>query len=251
MSARLTALVVARNEEAQLDECLGRLAFADELIVVLDRSTDGSAGIARAHGARIIEGAWPLEGERRNTGLDAATGDWILELDADERISPDLAAEIRAVIATSRFARHAMPIDNYIGDRLVRHGWGASFGTSARYGLCRRGAKRWGAGRVHPALHFTGEAGPPLVGRITHLVDRDISDMLRRLDRYTALRAQDLRENGDPDPTWRYMRRMLSRFWKCYVGRKGYREGGWGVLIALMAALFPILSHLRAKLERS
>ena len=94
----LSALVVAHNEEAQLDDCLAPLRFADEIVIVLDRCTDGSKDIAEKFGAVIIEGAWPLEGDRRNTGIDACRSDWVLEVDADERVSTALAEEIRAVI---------------------------------------------------------------------------------------------------------------------------------------------------------
>ena len=73
--------------------------------------------------------------------------------------------------------------------------------------------------------------------------------MLRRLDRYSSLRAQDLRESGDIGSYGRNLRRIVSRFWKCYVGRRGYREGPYGFLIALCAALYPILSYLKARLE--
>jgi glycosyltransferase involved in cell wall biosynthesis len=247
---RLSALVTVHNEERQLADCLGPLSFADEIVVVLDRCTDRSRAIAEAAGAKLVEGAWPLEGERRNAGIAACRGDWILEVDADERVSPDLAREIRDLAATSAFDRHLIPVDNYIGTRLVRYGWGASFGKSAYPGLFRKGTKTWGRGRVHPQLHLSGREGPPLKTRLTHLVDRNISDMVRRLDSYTTARARDLREWGDPDPTWRYVRRIFSRFYKCYVRRKGYREGAWGVLIALMAGLYPIIAHLKAKLEQ-
>ncbi len=245
----LSALVVARNEEARLADCLATLRFADETVVVLDRSTDASARIAAELGARVIEGAWPLEGERRNTGLAACTGDWVLEVDADERVPEALAAEIRSVIATSRFAWHEIPLDNYIGERLVRHGWGGSFGTSAVPRLSRRGAKRWGNERVHPSLAWTGEKGPRLANAFLHFVDRDISDMLRRLDRYSSARAADLLAQGDIGSLGGNLRRFVSRFFKCLVARKGYREGGWGVLIALCAGLYPLLSHLKARLE--
>ena len=85
---------------------------------------------------------------------------------------------------------------------------------------------------------------------MVHLVDRDISDMLHRLDRYTTARALDLRDSGDIGTLPANTRRIFSRFWKCYVARKGYREGPWGLLIALMAGLYPILSHLKARLEQ-
>ena len=96
---RLSALIVARNEEQRLPACLASVVFADEVVVVLDRSTDGSADLARAAGARVVEGAWELEGERRNAGIAACSGDWVLEVDADERVSPDLAQAVRRVIA--------------------------------------------------------------------------------------------------------------------------------------------------------
>jgi glycosyltransferase involved in cell wall biosynthesis len=246
---RLSALVVVRNEEAQLAECLSRLRFADELVVVLDRCEDRSCDIAREFTERIVEGAWEREGGRRNAGIAACRGEWILEIDADERVGPDLAREIAAIATGSSADWHLIAVDNYVGDRLVRWGWGASFGRSAYAGLFRSGAKRWGDQRVHPAVALSGLRGPTLDARLVHHVDRNISDMLRRLDRYTSLRAQDLRESGNIGSFARNLRRIPSRFWKCYVGRRGYREGAWGFLIALCAALYPILSYLKARLE--
>ena len=247
---KISALIVARNEEARLPDCLASIAFADEIVVVLDRTTDASTALAQAAGARVIEGGWELEGERRNTGIAACTGDWILEVDADERVSPDLAAAIRATIAESRFAWHQVPVDNYIGTRLIRHGWAGSFGTTSVPRLFRRGAKRWRAQRVHPGLDWTGEQGPPIrVGALIHLVDRDISDMLRRLDRYSSAKAADLIASGNIGTLRANVRRFFSRGFKSYVSRKGYREGAWGVLLALCTGAFPLLSFLKARLE--
>ena len=249
MSARhLSALVVAHDEAAQLADCLTRLRFADEVIVVLDRCTDNSAAIARQHADKVIEGAWPIEGDRRNTGIDACSGDWIVEVDADERLPPELAQEIRATIATATPGYFLIPFDNYVGTRLVRYGWGASWGVSAAPRLFSKGAKRWGQQRIHPSLELTGEKRS-LRTPMAHLVDEDISDMIRRLDRYTTARAKDLRESGKIGTLGDNIRRFFSRFFKCYVGRKGYREGGWGFLIALFAGLFPLIAHLKARLE--
>jgi glycosyltransferase involved in cell wall biosynthesis len=246
----LSALVVVHNEDAQLAQCLERLRFADEIVVVLDRCTDGSRAIAASFTGRLLEGAWELEGERRNTGIAACTGPWILEVDADERVPDALAAEIRRTIATSAADWHEIPVDNYVGSHLVRWGWGASFGRSAYPGLFRKGAKSWGRQRVHPQLAFTGSKGAALSGRLDHYVDRNLSDMLQRLDRYTTARARDLRESGDIGSYATNLRRIASRFWKCYVGRRGYREGPYGFMIALCAGLYPILSYLKARLER-
>src|SRR3546814_9424914 len=92
---RLSALVVAHDEEARLADCLDALRFADEIVVVLDRCTDGSKAIAARYTDRAVEGAWPNEGERRNAGIDACTGDWSFEVDADERVPQELADRIR------------------------------------------------------------------------------------------------------------------------------------------------------------
>jgi glycosyltransferase involved in cell wall biosynthesis len=249
--AILSALVVVHNEERQLADCLSSLGFADEIVVVLDRCRDRSHEIAQGFTTQLVKGAWEREGPRRHAGIDACRGDWIIEIDADERVSPELAAEIRRTIAASPAAWHLIPVDNYVGGRLVRWGWGASFGRSAHGALFRRGAKRWGDQRVHPTVAFSGPQGRTLSSPIRHYVDRNISEMLRRLDRYTSARAADLRDGGDIGSYGQNLRRMVSRFWKCYVGRRGYREGPWGFLIALCAALYPILSYLKARLETS
>lgn len=246
----LSALITVRNEERQLADCLDRLAFADEIVVVLDKCSDGSGEIARRYGARIVEGAWEREGPRRNAGIEACQGRWIFEVDADERVPEALAREIRATIATTADDWHEILVDNYIGGRLVRWGWGASYGKAAYPGLFRKGVKVWGNQRVHPRLEWSGRKGPMLVGRLEHYVDRNVSDMLKRLDSYSTARARDLRDAGDIGTLARNIRRLFSRFFKCYIIRKGYREGGYGLLIAIFAGLYPLLSHLKAKLDR-
>ena len=244
----LSVLVVAYNEAAQLADCLEALGFADELVVVLDKCTDGSKAIAEGFGARLVEGAWEIEGHRRNAGLDACRGGWVLEVDADERASEALGAEIKAAIQGLESGYFLLPFDNYIGGRLVRYGWGGSWGVSAAPRLSARGAKRWGEQRIHPSLTLNGPRRW-LKTPIRHNVDKNISDMLQRLDRYTTARAADLRASGDIGGLGGNIRRMFSRFGKCYLSRKGYREGAYGFLIALMAGLYPILSHLKARLE--
>jgi glycosyltransferase involved in cell wall biosynthesis len=250
----ISAVMCVRDEEGQLADCLAGLAFASEIVVVLDRSTDRSKSIAEAFGARIIEGAFEREGERRHAGIDAAKGPWIFEVDADERVTGDLAAEILLTAQSSTADRHLIPVDNFVGNRLVRYGWGAAFGKGAYVGLFRKGTKTWGDQRVHPKLVLTGDAGDRLKAPLKHYVDRNISEMIARLDRYSTLRARDLRDHwkqtGTIDETFsKNISRIFGRFYKCYWRRKGYREGKWGFLIALMAGLYPILSYLKATLE--
>ena len=244
----LSALVVARDEEARISGCLETLGFADEIVVVLDRCQDGTKDIAEKLGARILEGAWEIEGPRRNAGIEACAGDWIVEVDADERVPGELADEIRQAIASAEPGYFLIPFDNFIGPRLVRHGWGGSWGVNSTARLFARGAKHWGDQRIHPTTRLTGKPRR-LRNRMIHHVDRDVSDMLRRLDRYTTMRARDLRDSGDIGSLASNLRRLFSRFFKCFIMRKGYREGIHGFLIALFAGLYPLLSHIKARIQ--
>jgi glycosyltransferase involved in cell wall biosynthesis len=240
----LSALVVARNEEAQLAACLERLRFADEIVVALDRSTDRSAEIASRFGARVVEGGWELEGSRRNAGLDQCRCDWIVEIDADERVPPALAQEIRGAITQGASDIFLVPMANHIGTHRVRYGWGAYNGVAAKPILFRRGAKRWGAGRVHPRIEMTGRRGT-LGATLDHYVDRDIGDMFQRLNRYTDLAALDAIDAGERPVMGHAVRRIFSRFWKSYVARKGHRDGAYGLALATFSALYPLLIYLK------
>ena len=246
---KLSAVISVHNEENQLTECLKTLEFADEIVVLLDKCTDGSEAIAQVFTDRIVPGAWPKEGARRNAGIEACSGNWVFEIDADERVPEALAKEIRRTVETSDADWHEVPVDNYIGERLIRWGWGASFGKSAYPGLFRRGVKVWGDQRVHPNLTWSGRKGAMLSNRLVHYVDRNLSDMIKRLDNYSSARARDMRDSGQIGSTANNVRRFFSRFIKCYFFRKGYREGGYGLMIAICAGLYPLLAHLKAKLE--
>jgi glycosyltransferase involved in cell wall biosynthesis len=243
----LSAFVVARNEQENLGLCLKGLAFADEIVVVLDRSTDASREIALAAGAKVVEGAWEIEGKRRHAAQAACEGPWILEIDADERVSPELAAEVKQTLQAPKGDWYRIPFDNYIGDRCVRYGWGAHFGVSARITLYKKGVKNWGDQRVHPKVKMEGQSGGALENRIAHYVDRNISEMLQRLDRYSTLNAEDMAGSGREGTYRKNVARIFGRIWKCYVLRKGYREGGLGLLIAICAGLYPFLSYLKVK----
>jgi glycosyltransferase involved in cell wall biosynthesis len=244
----LSGLVCVHNEEARLADCLKRLAFCDEIVVVADRCTDRSEAIARKMGARVVSGIFPVEGLRKEAGVAACRGAWIMELDADEAVTPALAREIRETVARADAADwYQVPVDNFVGARLVRHGWGGSFGASSVARLFRKGVKSWKSERVHPGTTFTGVYGGRLENAILHKVDDDIADMVQRLNRYTALRGQDLADSGKIKSLWDDLFRGVRRFYKCYVSRKGYTEGDMGFLIAVMAGLYPLLSNLKAR----
>ena len=245
--ARISALVCARNEEARIGDCLGRLSGFDEVVVVADRCTDATAEIARRAGAVVLEGIFPLEGHRREAGVARCSGDWVFEVDADEHLTPELLAELRSAVVGASGTWFRVPIDNYVGGELVRFGWGGSFGTTRGARFYRRGVKRWKAERVHPGVVFDGPCAGDLAAPMKHFVDDDLSDMVQRLNRYTTLRATDLADSGEPGALWDNVFRGFRRFWKCYVDRQGRRDGDLGFMISLMAGLYPVISHLKAR----
>jgi glycosyltransferase involved in cell wall biosynthesis len=245
---KLSAFIPVHNEEKNLDDCLKSVAFADEIVVLLDKCTDSSKEIALRHNAKIVEGSWPTESMRRLVGVEACTGDWIIDLDADERVPTELATEIRHTVNTSPFDLHPVPFDNYIGNKLVKYGWGAYIGVSQKVALYRKGAKSYTTrGITHGEAIINGRYGPALQNAITHYLDDDLSDTFRRFDRYTTTRAKELIEQNDRDGFGRNFIRFFSRFYKCYIRRQGYKEGSIGFLIATLAGLYPIVSYIKAK----
>lgn len=242
----LSVLIVARNEELRLPSCLASAKFADEVVVVLDRSSDGSVEIARRAGARIVEGDWPNEGNRRNAAIAACAGDWVLELDADEHISAVLRDEVLKTLARPSCDYYLIPFHNHIGGVWVRWGWGAYNGVAAKAALFRRGNKHWGGGTYHPKITLQGTRGW-LTGHIDHFVYDDLAAMIARLNRYSSGSAEDaIAQNRIPSGLNTF-RRFFSRFWKSYVSRRGYREGWRGVALGLFSALYPVLTYLKIR----
>lgn len=245
---KISSILCAHNEGHRLGACLEKLSFCDEIIVLADRCTDDTIAVAKQFGAQIIEGAWPVEGERKNAGIAAANHEWIVEIDADEHVPPELALEIKEKInGTADW--YDIPVMNYIGTKLVRNGWGGSFGVRRATRLFRKTAKIWNDEIIHPSFKMTGVYGGLLDNGIDHYVDENISDMMARLDRYTTAHARELRAKGKVSGFGRSLVRGAHRFQKSYFAREGYKEGAWGLLLALMAFLYPVLSAFKARLE--
>ncbi|WP_282606522.1 glycosyltransferase family 2 protein [Pelagibius sp. Alg239-R121] len=241
---RLSGLIVAHNEEEMIGDALRSLDFCDEIVVVLDKCTDGTRKIVEEFTSNILEGSWDIEGARRNFGIEACAGPFILELDADERVLPETAKEIREVVDEGIKGCYKIRFDNYVGNRLLRYGWAGSFGASAGDRLFAKGYKTWGLQRIHPSLELKDPI-KELKGHITHLVDRDLNDMIKRLIWYTDMRAIDMAQKPLP-PFRTVLRRACHRFLKALWGRKGYREGKMGFLLAMMAALYQLFSYYKA-----
>lgn len=247
----ISIAIAARNAADDLEGCLRSAQFADEIVVLLDRSEDHSESIAQRFNAKIIKGAWPQEGKRRNTLLSHCTSNWILELDTDERISLNLQMELNQIRSEVATQAHMVNLDNYIGKRLVRHGWGPTcFGIPGKVSLFPRGSKHYDEETIdaHPPYRLQCPVGPTLEHPIIHYRERNISEVWQRLDRYTTLRANEWLQHPEKmGPLRSQIRRFFSYFYKSYVRRKGYKEGHYGLLIALCAGLYYLLAYIKVK----
>ncbi|OFW79692.1 MAG: hypothetical protein A2887_02015 [Alphaproteobacteria bacterium RIFCSPLOWO2_01_FULL_40_26] len=244
---RISAVIVAHNEEKKIEDCLRSLDFVDEIVVVLDKCNDQTEEIARKFSDKIIKGSWKIEGARRNVALASATGEWILEIDADERISPELKTEILATIKNSKPCGFFVPVANYIGSRWVKYGWLRTLGVLKRQTLTYYGLKLYNEDKeIHPTFILRGKI-KSLKNPIIHLVDDDVSDLIARFNRYTTWKANDMISKGKIRGG--FLRLVITfklRFFKSLVVKKGYKEGLLGVLIAFLSGLYPLVSYLKA-----
>lgn len=244
---RLSALVCVQNQDAQLSECLRRLSFCDEIVVVADRCTDRSQEIARRHGAIVIDGIFPLESQSKTAGVEACSGDWILEIDPDEVVDAALAWEIRAVLQMRPAGDwYELPIDNYVGETLVRDGWTGALSARREARLYKRGLKAWEPRRVNAPAVMAGQSGGALTGAIRRTLGRDVGGLMERLNRLTALNAEDMADDGRVGGVASGLAGGVSAFFRGYLARGGWREGRLGLLTALLSALYPMVSLMRA-----
>ena len=245
----LSVLIIVHNEEKQLKACLETVKFADEIVVILDKCSDKSKLIAKKYTDKIYEGSWDIEGKRRNYGIKKCNGKWIFEIDADERVPKDLKKEIINVVKKSKNDWHLVDVKNFFGEKIIRFGWGCYIGKSSYVGLFRKKSKFWGMQRVHPKIFLKGKRGKKLEKKLIHFYCKSIYDLFEKLNSYSTARAKDLQDNHNDESFIRNFRRIFSRFWKCYILRKGYKEKEIGLAIAISAGLYPILSYLKYKTE--
>ena len=241
----LSVLIVINNEEKQIEACLETVNFANEIVVILDKCNDNSEKIAKKYTSKLYKGNWNIEGDRRNYGIKKCKGPWVLEIDADERVSMELKKEIIETITRSSADWHQIQVKNYLGKRVVKYGWGAYFGKSAYAGLFKNKMKKWGNQRVHPKIDLFGVQGNTLVNKLDHFYCKNIADLFVKLNSYSNSRAIDLEKSNHNETLLRNIRRLFSRFWKCFFLRKGYKEKRIGFTIALVAAIYPLLSFLK------
>ena len=230
-----------------LAECLRKLSFCDEVVVVADRCTDRSQEIARRNGCIVLDGIFPLESQRA-AGAEACTGDWILEVEPDELIDAHLAWEIRAVLQMRPDGDHYdLPIDNYLGDTLIRDGWAGPLSARRETRLYRRGLKTWTPARLDAPATLEGRSGGALKGAVRRMLGADLSGLLARLDRRTSLAAEDLADRAGQPAAIVAVAKGAATFLSAYLMRGGWREGRMGVVTAALQGLFPVMAQIRAR----
>ncbi len=245
MRPRLSVAIIARNEERNLPACLASVAFADEVVVVDHASSDRSATIARERGARVIETPdWPGFGAQKNRALDACTGEWVLSIDADERVTPALRAEIERTLAQPRFDVYAMPrLSTYCG-RFMRHGgWHPDYVRR----LFRRGAARFSDAPVHESLltdRPVGRLREPLV----HHSFRTMDEVIAKMNRYSSDSAAALAARGAAPGLASAIAHGLAAFLRTYVFKLGFLDGRRGFLLAISNAEGSYYRYVKAML---
>lgn len=244
---KLSALVCVQNQDTQLSDCLRKLSFCDEVVVVADRCTDRSQEIARRNGCVVIDGIFPLESQRKAAGVAACSGDWILEIEPDELVDAHLAWEIRAVLQMRPDGDHyELPIDNYVGETLVRDGWAGSLSARREVRLYKRGLKTWAPRRLAAPSTMAGRSGGALKGAVRRVLGRDVGGLVERLNRLAALAAEDIADRKRAPWAIASLLAGAGVFLQAFVVRRGWREGRMGLLVATLSATFPLLSQMRA-----
>ena len=246
--ATIAALVVVPNVGLTLEDCLKRLGWVDDILVVLESSTDETKNVVDKYKGRIVQCLWKTEGLSRNSGIDSCRADWILEIDTDGWITNELAEEIRETISDPYYDAYKLRVNNYIGGKLVTNGWGVDpFGKRSYIGLFKKGAKLWGSQRVSPDITVIGKQAPnELKNPVISRKYENISAMLGQMDYFTTLRAKDLVENGEIASLVNSFGKFLYRFFKIYLRHGSYKEGGYGFMLALCTGLYPLVSNIKA-----
>jgi glycosyltransferase involved in cell wall biosynthesis len=231
---KLSVIIITRNEAENIQACLDSVRFANQWIIVDSGSTDGTQAIARAAGATVIETAdWPGFGPQKNRALNAADGDWILSLDADERVSPALQAEILAALANSAHAAWALPRLSSFCGHFIRHaGWYPDYIVR----LFQRDAARFSDDLVHEQIVVTGGSTGKLRHHIVHYSYRDDSAYLRKLEQYSTLGAQQAYAAGKRGGLANALLHALSAFLRSYVFKRGMLDGRAGLMVAISTA---------------
>jgi glycosyltransferase involved in cell wall biosynthesis len=222
----LTLVVITRDAGATLADCLNSVRFASQTIVVDSGSRDDTAQIARDCGAEVIEQAWLGFGAQKNFAVARATNDWVLCLDADESLTPELAFSIRSALQSAQFNAYAMPRRNRFLGRWLAHGEGY---PDWNLRLFDRRHARWSDDLVHERVRADGKVGR-LSGDLLHTSGESLEAYLAKQNRYTTLQAEGMFARGERFSAVRLAASPIARFIRFYVLRGGFLDGVAGLV---------------------
>lgn len=235
MAVPVTATVITFNEAANIRAALESLSWADEIIVVDSESSDQTAAIARTFTDKVIVRPWPGYIAQKNFAAEQATHDWIFSLDADERVTPQLAAEITALIdAGPKAAGYRVPrVTFHLGRWMRSTDWYPDY----QLRLYDRRHARWSGKYVHESVKATGSV-EDLRHELQHYAYRDLAHHSQTVDRYTTLAARQMFEEGRRAGFFDLLMQPPAAFFRNYVLRGGFRDGVPGLIVSAMNARY-------------
>ena len=241
---RVSVTVITKNESTGIGDALASVAWADEIVVVDSESTDDTVAIAKGHTDRVVVRPWPGYIDQKNYAASIANNDWILSLDADERVTPALADEIRALMSgTPREAAFRMPrVTWHLGRWIRTTDWFPDFQTR----LYDRRSARWTGRYVHEAVTVDGEIGR-LRGELQHYAYRDIADHLETIDRYTTYAARQMHEDGRRAGVLQLLGHPPLAFLRNYLAHGGIRDGAAGLIISALNSYYVFLKFAKLR----
>jgi glycosyltransferase involved in cell wall biosynthesis len=240
---KLSVTIIAKNEAADIGAALESVRWADEIVVVDSESTDDTVAIARQATHRVVVRPWPGYVDQKNHATSLAKNDWILSLDADERVTPALATDIQTALANPTHAAFTMPRVTWHLGRWIRS---TDWYPDRQLRLFDRRRARWAGKYVHETLTVDGSIGQ-LGGELQHYAYRDISDHLETIDRYTSYWACQMYESGRRASYLQVAAHPPLAFLRNYLVRAGIRDGMPGLIISGMNAYYTFLKFAKLR----
>jgi glycosyltransferase involved in cell wall biosynthesis len=239
----LSVVILAKNEQDNIRTALESVqAWADEIIVVDDASLDETVKIAKEFTDKVFSRKMDIEGRHRNWAYKQAKNEWVLSLDADERVTDELKDEIGKVISQdTNFSAFSIPLRNYIGNYWVRHG---GWYPAGKVRLFKKDKFRYEEAEVHPRVFIEGSCGH-LRADIIHKGYPDISHFVNSLNHQTSLEARKWISTDRKMALGKALWRTLDRFVRTYFIKKGYRDGIIGLVVATFAGFYQFLSYAK------
>lgn len=238
----VSVVILTKNEEKNIVDCIGSVRdWADEVIVIDDLSTDQTVPIAQALADKVLIKKMDIEGTHRNWAYAQARHSWVLSLDADETVTPELRDEIRENIASTTHACFSIPLRNFIGSYWVRYG---GWYPAGKVRLFRKELFKYEEVGVHPRVYIQGTCGR-LTRDIVHKGYPDFEHFLASLNRQTTLEAEKWIKTGRKMSAGLITWRTIDRFFRRFFGKRGWKDGFIGFMVAFFDSLYQVMSYAK------